>query len=234
MLQCSKLCCQSFSVVISKMINVSIGVVVGLRAEANLARRIARAVHVAGGSAEGARVGALSLAASGAEALVSFGLAGGLDPALPPGALVTPATVLWNGLRLACDPALAARLGATPAGTLLASATPVTAPAEKARLFAQTGAQAVDMESGAVAAVALAHGLPFAVLRAVCDPAGRAVPEAALAAVDETGAIRPGRLIALLIRRPAECMALIPLARDAARARRTLLDHLRALPAPDA
>jgi len=44
--------------------------------------------------------------AQGATALVSFGLAGGLDPALIPGAVVVPAEVMEDGQRYRTNYAL--------------------------------------------------------------------------------------------------------------------------------
>jgi adenosylhomocysteine nucleosidase len=102
---------------------------------------------------------------------------------------------------------------------LAAVATPVAHAADKARLFAATGAAVVDMESGAVAAVATAAGLPFAVLRVVCDPAGRDLPPAALVALDGDGAIAALGVLASLLRHPGQIPALLRLARDAAAAR---------------
>src|SRR3712207_2397214 len=66
---------------------------------------------------------------------------------------------------------------------------PVATVAEKANLHSRTGAALVDLESLAVARVCRDHGRPFAVLRAVADPAERALPPAALAGLDEAGRI---------------------------------------------
>ncbi len=106
--------------------------------------------------------------------LLSFGLVGGLDPALrarhgsaPLGHPLAEAEIFQ------ADPALSsANLGQGHPEPLLDMPTIVVTREEKARLFAATGAVACDMESGAVARVAARHGLPFAVLRAICDPAG--------------------------------------------------------------
>jgi adenosylhomocysteine nucleosidase len=84
----------------------------------------------------------------------------------------------------------------------------------------------VDMESGAVAAVAAAHGLAFAVLRAICDPAARDLPPAALAALDAGGAIMALRVGASVLRDPAQIPALFKLAADAARARAALRKYV--------
>ena len=96
-------------------------IVVGLRAEALLARRLGVPVVIGGGTAAGAEAAARrAVVAAGATALVSFGLAGGLDPGLRPGALVVPTAVLCGDRSFAADPALMAmarrRDDASPAG----------------------------------------------------------------------------------------------------------------------
>ena len=82
--------------------------------------------------------------------LVSFGIAGALRPDLPVGTVIDATrvvdesgAVLWEG----------GPLGATPArvGTILGAARIVDDPRERARLHAETGADAVDMESGHLA-----------------------------------------------------------------------------------
>ncbi|HKM64762.1 MAG TPA: hypothetical protein VJY39_19970 [Acidisphaera sp.] len=172
----------------------------------------------------GARRAAEGLVRSGVDALVSFGLAGGLDPALAPGALVIPEAVrLATGETLPADPALIARFGGPTHKLMLAAEAPVADAADKTVLFAHTGAVAVDLESGAVAEVARSRGLPWAVVRVVCDPAGRDLPRAALAALDPSGGGIAGmRVLAWVLRRPGQVPALLRLARDAAAAQRTL------------
>jgi adenosylhomocysteine nucleosidase len=100
----------------------------------------------------------------------------------------------------------------------------------KRLLSARTGASAVDLESGAVARVAHRHGLPFAVLRVVCDPAHRSLPPVAVAAVGNAGAIRPLGVLRSIVARPAQIPALLRLALDAAVARRALVRSQRNLP----
>jgi len=94
--------------------------------------------------------------------------------------------------------------------------------AAKRALFATTAAQAIDLESGGVARVADLHGLPFAVVRAICDPAERDLPPAALVALDRAGAIGFLAVLRSVARRPGQIPGLLALGRDAARARRGL------------
>lgn len=167
--------------------------------------------------------------------LVSFGLAGGLDPALRPGDVLVPERVLSDAGSWAADPALRRALGPGRADPVFGGGTVLATAAAKRDLHARTGAAAVDLESAAVAEVARHHGLPFAVLRAVCDPASRDLPLAALVALDGGGRIDMMRVLGAVAARPREVPALLALGMDAARARRSLAVRLRRLrPGPAA
>ena len=66
----------------------------------------------------------------------------------------------------------------------------VATAADKRALFEATGAQAVDMESHEVAAVAAAAGLPFLVIRALADPYDQVIPQVAREALRPDGRVR--------------------------------------------
>jgi adenosylhomocysteine nucleosidase len=201
------------------------GLVTGLRAEARIARSLG-AVAVGGGLSEGAGAAAERLVRAGATALISVGLCGGLHPDLRPGAIVVPRAVITADGRAGCDAALTAALGGVSAASLLAACSVVAEPTRKAELFKATGAVAVDLESGAVARVAERYGLPFAVLRVVCDAADTRLPRAALLALDHTGSIGVWRVAASLLAAPAQVPALLTLARGAAAARTALVGRI--------
>ena len=153
--------------------------------------------------------------------ILSFGIAGGLDPALASGALLVGDAVLDAGEVLPCDPAWAAawaiRTGARR-GTLAASDAVIGSAAAKAALHRRTGALAVDMESGAAARFAQMHGIPFAALRAVADPAGHALVPSAAVGLDADGRPAPTRVLASLLRRPQDLPGLIRIAGQSRRA----------------
>jgi adenosylhomocysteine nucleosidase len=115
---------------------------------------------------------------------------------------------------------------------ILAGATVVAEAAAKRRLFAATDAHAIDLESGPVARTAKAYQLPFVVVRAICDPAERDLPPAALVALDPNGGIGLRPLIRSLLRQPGQIIGLLTLARDAALARRALIGVSRHFAAP--
>lgn len=177
-----------------------------------------------------ARRAAEDLLRSGAAALMSFGVAGGLDPALAPGTMVVPEHVLGpSGEVFAADDGWRARLSARLAaelpvahGRLLSPPAPVSDAAAKAEARRRFGACAVDMESAGVAEVAAHHGVPFVAVRAIVDPAAESLPAVATAALDDSGRLRPLRLLAALLRQPREIAALMRLSRHFTAARRAL------------
>jgi adenosylhomocysteine nucleosidase len=206
-----------------------IGFVVGLKAEAALLRGSGFLVGIGGGEPKGAAIEAESLVAKGAEALISFGLAGGLNPALPPGAILVPPILIENETVFQCDTELITWLGGATINAMLGGTEIVVTAAQKSALFEASKADAVDLESGAVARVAKAAGLPFAVLRAVADPASRDLPPAALIALNAAGKIRLLPILASVLQNPQQIAALISLAGDASKARTALIKKLQVL-----
>jgi adenosylhomocysteine nucleosidase len=161
-------------------------------------------------------------------ALMTFGMAGGLDPTLQAGGIVLPALVIAeNGGRFATCASWRARVSAAlyarqlSEGALFSSVRAIDTPSEKAELFRATGAVAVDMESGAVAQVAAAHQLPFIAVRVIVDTAADALPLTVIGA-SRGGHVRIARLIGGLIMAPGEIGSLLRLARRYHAAMRSL------------
>ena len=189
-----------------------------------------------------AAIAARSLADAGAARLLSFGMAGGLDPTLRPGTVLLPTEIIsLSGARFTTSAqwreqlCLAIESALPPAaGVLLSSATPVDAVADKAALFRETGAVAVDMESFGVAEVAAVRGLPFLAVRVIVDTAGDVLPRAVVAA-SRTGRLNMRRLIGGLALAPLELVDVIRLTQRYRAARRSLRAVARAgFPAPHA
>ncbi|HEV8026241.1 MAG TPA: nucleoside phosphorylase [Stellaceae bacterium] len=198
--------------------------VTGLAAEARIARRLGLRAVATGGRAERTADAAARLIAEGATGLLSFGICGGLDPALASGTLILPRAVQSEtGERYLAD-AAAHRLCADALGgtlvteDMLGAGSIVDTVARKAALFRRMAAVAIDNESHLVAAAATAAGIPFLVLRAVADPATRALPPAALIGLDDEG--RPALLPVLrsLLVQPGQLGALLAIARDTSHA----------------
>ncbi len=196
-----------------------LAIIVGLVSEARIAARLGHPVAIGGGTAEGATRAAQHLIDQGATALLSFGIAGGLDPALSPGTLINPVAILDGPTRYPTTPTLIP-WAPPPAHILAGTDTPAATAREKATLH-QTGAVAVDMESHAVARLATAHNLPFAALRAIADPATTTLPCAALIPLTDGRPNLP-RILVSLATNPAQLPQLLHLARHAAAAHAAL------------
>ena len=203
---------------------MTIGFIVGLQAEAALLRPLGDAVTVAIGGAtrQGTHEAVSRLIRDGVSHLVSFGLAGGLDPAARAGDVLVPSRVVFDGQDYFPDLALCARLGGMTPGALLHSDIVVATAAEKSALHLASLCTALDMESGVVAQAAQAARLPFAVLRAICDPVERDLPPAAMAALGPDGRLAIPTILFSLLRGPMQIPGMLALARDAAAARRAL------------
>lgn len=199
---------------------MKIAVIVGMNSEAALLPA-GIPVGAAGGVTRRVTELAERLLAEGAEGLMSFGIAGGLDPALQSGDLVIGNAVQWDGKTFIADPAWASRLlAAIPGsrtGSVAAVARIAATPEAKQALY-QHGASVVDMESGAMALVCAKAGKPFAVLRAVADPAARGIPRSVFLGLAPDGSPRPLAVMGALLRRPWELPGVIRVGLDSAKA----------------
>jgi hopanoid-associated phosphorylase len=210
-----------------------LGVITGLASEAECLEVFAPVerptVRVAGASAKRAAEAARRLLDEGCTALLSFGIAGGLDPVARPGTvIIADAICAAGGWRLATtdawrDVVRAALAEEAPiVGGVAGSPTALTTAAAKTDLHRATGAVAVDMESFGVATVAAGVGVPFLAVRAIADPLQRTIPEWLLEGIAEDGTVRPEKIARGLFLRPWTVWALIGLARENGRALRAL------------
>jgi adenosylhomocysteine nucleosidase len=155
-------------------------------------------------------------------AVISFGLAGGLDPALRPGDFIVASHVTANAetwhaaFTLTGALASAVHANRTTLQSLAGVDAPVMDPAGKAALRASTGASAVDMESHIAARFANEKKLPWGALRVICDPAQRGLPPLALKALKPDGGISMAAVLKSLASNPSQIPALIALGRDTA------------------
>jgi adenosylhomocysteine nucleosidase len=183
-----------------------------------------------------AEAAARALIEAGVSALMTFGMAGGLDPTLEAGSVVLPRELIseagtrWLASRSWRERVAAAvsPLRAVTEGNLLTSVRAIDTPAGKTAAFRATGAAAVDMESAAVAEIAGKHNLPFIAVRVIVDTAADKLPRAVVNA-SRAGKVHIGRLVAGLVVAPGEIVALIRLAqryRIAIRSLRAIGPHL--------
>jgi adenosylhomocysteine nucleosidase len=157
--------------------------------------------------------------------VLSFGLAGGLGPHLRPGDVVLATHVTAGDAHYDASfdwhDAISSKLeGAVRLhrGLVAGMDHVLSKSADKAALHAVSNALAVDMESHIAADYALRHGLPFAVIRAISDPAGRSLPDIASNALTADGNIDLPKVIGGLLRRPDQLPALIAAGIDSERA----------------
>jgi hopanoid-associated phosphorylase len=160
-------------------------------------------VRVIAGGGDAARLAeTLAREARGADGIISFGMAGALDPSLRigdwvigdgvTGAFTGPCDARWAGALVRAMPQ--ARFGRFYAdGRLIAD------PAEK-RALGQGGALAADMESHVVARVAAEAGIPFAVLRCISDEAGQVMPPAIAVSMAPHGGLALGAVFRSIAR----------------------------------
>jgi hopanoid-associated phosphorylase len=202
--------------------------VTGLRAEARIAERCAGVEAISGGG-DAVRVEELVTDAieDGAEALISFGIAAGLAWNMEAGTCVVARNVVDDGTSYASDPVWSGHirsvLGLSELVTIAGVTQPLRSGAEKTALHEETGAAAADMESHIVARLAAKHELPFAVLRAVADPANREIPDAALAGMSSDGSLNIGGVLVSIAKEPSSLRSLVRLAADTRLAMGTLL-----------
>ncbi len=165
----------------------------------------------------------------GADAIVAWGLAGGLDPRLATGSVILPKRVCTpEGQVFGTDDRWRAALGAAMAGEfspcdadLLSVPAALESVAGKRAAAATSGAAAVDMESAAIAAEAIGIGVPFVAIRVIVDAHDDALPAGAERWIDARGERRLAPALGAALR-PAEWRALWRLARRYRVARRVL------------
>lgn len=167
---------------------------------------------VSGARPDRAEAEARRLVRAGCRVLVSWGVAGGLDPSLAPGTLLKGREILDEaGALVTLD--MLDLPGARPA-CLLGLDRPAMTVADKAGLRRASGADAVDMETHRIARVGAAAGVPAIAIRAVGDPASRALPRLAATALGPDGRPRIGAVLAGLGREPWALPALLRVKRD--------------------
>jgi adenosylhomocysteine nucleosidase len=196
-------------------------------------------VVFAGVGAECARVACARLLDNGATALLSWGLAAGLDGALSPGSLLLPRAIIDAQLREHAvhqrwHRELCARLNdrfAVHTAPLAESRLLLSTPAQKRALMLHSTAIAADMESAAVAALARAADVPFVAIRAVSDTALTHVPPWLSGAIDGAGRLAAAQVIKQVIVRPVDWPAVSRLALGFRAARATLAGVARQIDA---
>jgi adenosylhomocysteine nucleosidase len=185
-------------------------------------------VYVSGPGRERARIVAERAIADGAEAILSWGLAGGLQATAQTGTVLLPEAVVSARGQWPSDSAWRERLAVALAGRFCVNQLPLvstervlTTRQEKSAMASESGASAVDMESAAIAQVATEHGVAFVVLRVVADGPHDELPDNVESLVATDGHTRLRGLLGMVtsLRRLHRLLAL---ARHSLAARRQL------------
>jgi adenosylhomocysteine nucleosidase len=205
-------------------------IVTGLLQEARIAAGPGMAVICSSSDPKQLRALLTTLDPTSIRGVISFGVAGGLDPSLKSGDIVVATEVMagdtrWlAGLSLTEAQIASIALGRRRVvrGLLAGVEELVAASACKAALHSETGAAAVDMESHIAAAYAAEAGIPFAALRVISDPAHRALPVVARKAIKPNGDLDLVQIMGSVMRNPRSLRALVSTGIDFNRALRSL------------
>lgn len=212
-----------------------LGVVTGLASEADCLEPQSAAkggrVLCAGADPARAEDAARKLISEGCTGIMSFGLAGGLDPAVDAGALVVAdSVILPDGSRLETDTGWRHRLlqglgpvtGQVVTGALVGSDGAVLDEWRRKTLREASGAVAVDMESHAVARVAVEFATPFLAVRAVSDTFRHRVPAWVPGTIQPDGRPRWSTVVSGVLAHPTDITALMRLRTSSRRGLATL------------
>lgn len=210
----------------------TLGIVVGMQSEAAIFAALPRnpfsLIACAGANSIRAEQAARQLVKDGARSLLSFGVAGGLNPTLKIGDRVIATKVIFPDRREAFC-ALDLNISDAHKLPIAGSDTAVISSKDKALLFKETNAAAVDMESHGVAKAAMDLGLPFGVIRAISDTAQTTIPAFALLGIKPDGGLNPLPVALHLLRRLDQLPALLRLNRDTNHALDVLAKTARSL-----
>lgn len=145
--------------------------------------------------------------------VVVVGIAGGLGPTSPVGALIIPEAVEdWPDARSHAP----APLGSLAGEGIIVSSDEYGYQPEVVEGFLARGVVAVDMETVAVAKVCVERGVPWSAVRVISDPAdGPTVDTEVISLVDADGRPDVGRSIRYLLRHPGRVPGLLKMGRDA-------------------
>lgn len=186
-------------------------------------------VAYAGAGFQNATTAGQLLADKGAQCLISWGCAAGLAEVMKPGDLLLASQIDDGEQQFRTDSGLSASLcqmlpNAIRAhtGKLYSCDRLISSSREKQRLHQQTEALGLDMESAAIAKVALRANLPFIAVRGIADPVSQTLPNAVIHALNDQGRVELSKLLRHLFWHPTEVKDLIQLGLNFHAAQKTL------------
>ena len=205
-------------------------IVTGLVQEAKIAEGPGYTVICSSSDPKQLRAMMATFDASSIRGVISFGVAGGLDPQLKAGDVVIATEVVAGERRWASEVSLSDELLRSAGlwrqrvvrGGLVGVEQVVAKKDAKAVLRSETGATAVDMESHIAADYAAAANLPFAALRVISDPANRSLPQMVATAIKPNGDVDLKKVLGGLARHPTSIRSLVSTGIDFNKALRSL------------
>jgi len=144
--------------------------------------------------------------------IIMAGIGGGLAPSLKVG------DVVCQGFPAVLPPSPFQVMR----GTIATARGIVSTPAQKRALHQETGAVAVDMETGIAQSWAQKVGIPFVAVRSISDSADDYLDPSLLSLIDDLGRPRLGRSLGHLAAHPTKLPALLRLQRNS----KLALSHL--------
>jgi len=193
--------------------------VTGMAREARLIAHRNVIPVIGGGDAEALEKRIDAAVAKGGRRVLSIGICGALCPGLRVGDVIIASEIVTGDTVYSTSASwtreLAVRVPHAVVASLAGTDQVSGDRADKAELRAVTQAKAVDMESHVAARVAMAHGLPFAVLRVVSDGAHRSLPHAAQIALHSSGGVNMPAVLRSVLLAPLQILPLIRTAWEA-------------------
>ena len=216
---------------------MKIGIIVAMASEAKaLENKIGQffgeipfTVRVTNPGLKYAEKAAEQLLSEGHGFFISWGVSGGLNPSLEPGSLLISqqvSTISDQTLEFTGDLGERISDGLKSLNPILGQITstekPVISPVEKSKLRNISNADAVDMESIAIAKIAKTNNCGFLSIRSIVDSAHFEIPSSALAGIDSQHNRIMLQVIKQLACRPTELKNMIKLSFHFRKALKTL------------
>ncbi|QCE33704.1 hypothetical protein FAI41_09045 [Acetobacteraceae bacterium] len=204
-----------------------LGIITGLRAEAKIARYFFpdALIVMSYSRHQGALEAIEYLKKKQVTHILSFGCAGALSSKMSVGDILVPRSIVVGEKRIETSKSLPWDISKAKSLSvpLLAVEKIIASTVEKEFLHQKTGAFSVDMESG----VAATSGLPFSVLRVVCDEVTQILPPAALVPLNKRGAPSLRLILHSLWKNPSQISDLLKLGRNAYLAQKAMKEYLK-------
>ena len=156
--------------------------------------------------------GTEKLISQGVDLIISFGIAGALDPRLKSGSIIISTQVLTPLYkRIPCNPSLGIKifkLKKNKSGVyfrpVIGSNYPITNKTEKKKIFKDSGAAAVDMETHIAAKIAQKKGIPFLAVRSICDTTDQNLPDFIATNIENKKKLNILKILELIVKKPYE------------------------------